>query len=52
VGRWPWLYTFVYTGSMPGISHSKALALNLTGSLVSNLLPFGGAAGVANTYAL
>ncbi len=47
-----WLYTFVYTGSMPGISHSKALALNLTGSLVSNLLPFGGAAGVANTYAL
>ncbi len=47
-----WLYTFVYTGSLPGISHSKSLALNLTGSLVSNLLPFGGAAGVANTYAL
>lgn len=47
-----WLYTFVYTGSLPGIRHSQALGLNLTGSLVSNLLPFGGAAGVANTYAL
>ncbi len=47
-----WLYTFVYTGSMPGITHSQALTLNLTGSLVSNLLPFGGAAGVANTYGL
>lgn len=47
-----WLYTFVYTGSLPGIRHSQSLALNLTGSLVSNLLPFGGAAGVANTYAL
>lgn len=47
-----WLYTFVYTGSLPGLRHSQSLALNLTGSLVSNLLPFGGAAGVANTYAL
>lgn len=47
-----WLYTFVYTASLPGLRHSQALALNLTGSLVSNLLPFGGAAGVANTYGL
>ncbi|MEI8083346.1 MAG: lysylphosphatidylglycerol synthase domain-containing protein, partial [Actinomycetes bacterium] len=47
-----WMYTFVYTGSLPGITHSKALALNLTGSLVSNLLPFGGAAGIATTYGL
>lgn len=47
-----WCYTFVYTGSLPGLSHSKALALNLTGSLVSNLVPFGGAAGVATTYGL
>lgn len=47
-----WLYTYVYTGSMSGITHGQALALNLTGSLVSNLLPFGGAAGVANTYGL
>ena len=47
-----WMYTFVYTGSLPGLTHSKGLALNLTGSLVSNLLPFGGAAGVATTYGL
>lgn len=47
-----WCYTFVYTGSLPGLSHSKALALNLTGSFISNLLPFGGAAGVATTYGL
>lgn len=46
------LYTFVYTGSLPGLTHSKGLALNLTGSLVSNLFPFGGAAGVATTYGL
>ena len=46
------LYTFVYTGSLPGLTHSQGLALNLTGSLVSNLLPFGGAAGVATTYGL
>lgn len=47
-----WLYTFVYTASLPGLGHTQALNLNLTGSLVSNLLPFGGAAGVANTYGL
>jgi len=46
------LYTYVYTCSLPGLSHTKALALNLTGSLVSNVLPFGGAAGVATTYGL
>lgn len=47
-----WIYTYVYTACIPGLSHTQGLALNLTGSLVSNLLPFGGAAGVANTYAL
>ena len=47
-----WLYTYVYTASLPGLGHAQALNLNLTGSLVSNLLPFGGAAGVANTYGL
>lgn len=47
-----WIYTFVYTATLPGLGHLQALTLNLTGSLVSNLLPFGGAAGVANTYAL
>lgn len=47
-----WIYTYVYTATLPGLGHLQALTLNLTGSLVSNLLPFGGAAGVANTYAL
>jgi uncharacterized membrane protein YbhN (UPF0104 family) len=47
-----WLYTYVYTCSLPGLRHPQALALNLTGSLVSNVLPFGGAAGVATTYGL
>ncbi|MDP3971981.1 MAG: hypothetical protein Q8P61_03610, partial [Candidatus Nanopelagicales bacterium] len=47
-----WIYTWVYTATLPGLAHGQALALNLTGSLVSNVLPFGGAAGVANTYAL
>ncbi len=41
------LHTAVLTGSLPGLSHRRALTLNLTGSAVSNLLPGGGAAGVA-----
>ncbi|WP_113702556.1 lysylphosphatidylglycerol synthase domain-containing protein [Nonomuraea lactucae] len=45
-------YTFVLTGSLPGLSHLQALTLNAAGSAVSNLLPFGGAAGVALTFAM
>ncbi|ACZ90304.1 lysylphosphatidylglycerol synthase transmembrane domain-containing protein [Streptosporangium roseum] len=45
-------YTFVLTASLPGLSHSQALTLNAAGSAVSNLLPFGGAAGVAMTIAM
>lgn len=47
-----WLYTFTLTGSLPGLSHPRALILNVCGSSVGNLLPGGGAAGVAATYAL
>lgn len=47
-----WIYTWVSTGTLPGLRHHQALTLNLTGSLVSNVLPFGGAAGVATTYAV
>lgn len=47
-----WFYTFTLTGSLPGLSHPKALILNVCGSSVGNLLPAGGAAGVAATYAL
>lgn len=45
-----WCYTFTLTGSLPGLTHSKALMVNVAGSSVGNLLPGGGAAGVAVTY--
>ena len=47
-----WCYTFTFTGSLPGLTHSKALIVNLCGSSVSNLLPGGGAVGLAATYAI
>jgi uncharacterized membrane protein YbhN (UPF0104 family) len=45
-------YTFTFTGSLRGLSHGKALIINLCGSSVSNLLPGGGAVGMAVTYAM
>jgi uncharacterized membrane protein YbhN (UPF0104 family) len=45
-----WAYTFVFTASLPGLSHPHALALNVTGTAASNVLPFGGAVGVAITF--
>lgn len=45
-----WLYTFTFTGSLPGLSHARAMIVNVCGSSVGNLLPGGGAAGVAVTY--
>lgn len=45
-------YTFVMTGSMPGLSHPRALILNVCGSSVSNLLPGGGAVGLAATFSI
>jgi uncharacterized membrane protein YbhN (UPF0104 family) len=47
-----WSYTFTFTGSLRGLSHPKALIINLCGSSVSNLLPGGGAVGLAATYAM
>jgi uncharacterized membrane protein YbhN (UPF0104 family) len=41
------VHTAVLTASMPGLTHRRALTLNLTGSAVSNLLPLGGVAGTA-----
>lgn len=44
-----WAQTPALTAALPGLSHRRALLLNLSGSFVSNLLPLGGAAGtVAN----
>ncbi|KAA2266457.1 UPF0104 family protein [Solihabitans fulvus] len=45
-------YTFVLTASLPGLTHAQALTLNGVGSAVSNVLPFGGALGVAVTFTL
>lgn len=45
-------YTGVLTNALPGLKHTQALVLNLSGSAVSNVVPFGGAAGVAATYAM
>ncbi|WP_307812333.1 lysylphosphatidylglycerol synthase transmembrane domain-containing protein [Phycicoccus sp. CSK15P-2] len=45
-------YTFTFTGSLRGLSHGKALIINLCGSSVSNLLPGGGAVGLAATFAM
>ncbi|WP_214319165.1 lysylphosphatidylglycerol synthase domain-containing protein [Nonomuraea sediminis] len=45
-------YTFVLSGSLPGLSKRRALLVNCVGSGVSNVLPFGGAVGVAMTFAM
>jgi uncharacterized membrane protein YbhN (UPF0104 family) len=42
-----WCYTFVLTASIPGLTHGQAITVNTTGSAVSNLIPFGGAVGLA-----
>ncbi|SDM68925.1 lysylphosphatidylglycerol synthase domain-containing protein [Nonomuraea jiangxiensis] len=45
-------YTFVLTSSLPGLNNLQGLTLNAAGSAVSNLLPFGGAVGVALSFAM
>ncbi|HET7174177.1 MAG TPA: lysylphosphatidylglycerol synthase domain-containing protein [Nocardioidaceae bacterium] len=47
-----YVYTFVLTASLPRLSRGRALTLNLTGSAVSNLVPFGGALGITLNYAM
>ena len=42
-----WVHSFVLTAAAPSLSHRRALTLNVTGSAVSNVVPLGGAAGVA-----
>lgn len=43
-------YTFTLIGSLPGLTHVRALMVNAAGSMVSNILPAGGAIGVALSY--
>jgi uncharacterized membrane protein YbhN (UPF0104 family) len=55
VGTWAaglYVYTFVLTAALPKLKRRRALALNLGGSGISNVLPFGGAAGIGLNYAM
>lgn len=45
-----WVHTPSLTAALPGLTHRRALVLNLSGSCVSNLLPLGGAAGTAMNW--
>ncbi|WP_109473158.1 lysylphosphatidylglycerol synthase transmembrane domain-containing protein [Ornithinimicrobium cavernae] len=45
-------YTFTLTGSLPGLSHRRALLVNASGSMISNIMPMGGAVAVAITYVM
>lgn len=47
-----YVHTFLATAALPGLRHRQALALNLSGSAVSNLVPFGGALGIGLNYAM
>ena len=47
-----WTYTGVLAASLPGLRRSQGLTMNLAGSAVSNVVPFGGAVGVGATYAM
>ncbi|MET7423045.1 lysylphosphatidylglycerol synthase transmembrane domain-containing protein [Dactylosporangium sp. NPDC005555] len=41
------VHTVVLSAAMPGLTHRRALTLNLAGSALSNVLPLGGVAGTA-----
>ena len=43
-------YTFTLLASLPGLTTLRALTVNAAGTMVSTLLPGGGAVGVALTY--
>lgn len=45
-------YAGVLTSSLPGLTRPRALLLNLTGSAVANIAPFGGVAGVGLNFAM
>jgi uncharacterized membrane protein YbhN (UPF0104 family) len=55
VGVWAaglWTHTILLRRALPGLTRRRAFALNLGGSSVSNVLPFGGAAGIGLNYAM
>lgn len=44
------LHTITLTAALPRLTHRRALTLSLSGSAVANVLPLGGAAGMALNY--
>ena len=46
-----WTYWVFQTRSLPGLTVPQSGVLNLSGSAVSNVVPFGGAVGIGATYA-
>jgi len=42
-----YIHAFLITASLPSLTTRQALTMNLAGSAVSNVMPFGGAAGMA-----
>ena len=46
------VHTVVLRAALPGLTTGRALLLNLSGSAVSNVAPFGGAAGVGLGYVM
>ncbi len=53
VGLWAaglFVHSFVLTAALPGLSRRRALTLNMTGSAVANVVPFGGAAGMSLNF--
>lgn len=45
-------YSGVMVNCLPGLRRRQAITVNLAGSAVSNVVPFGGAVGVGATYAI
>lgn len=43
-------HTVTLTAALPTLTHRRAMTLSLTGSAVANVLPMGGAAGMALNY--
>lgn len=47
-----WFVAYAIAGSLPGLSHTRALSVNLAGSFIANTVPFGGAVAVGVTYGM
>lgn len=41
-----YVHSFVLTAAAPSLTHRRALALNMSGSAIANVVPLGGAAGI------